>query len=106
MLKFINEIVFFLTMVSGIHKSRTLAKVQRKTPNGSNSTQYKRRNRSIAKCAVSKKPLRGIPRLTDTKFRSLNKSKKTISRPYGGFMSHKALKEKIMNEMVLNNKNK
>lgn len=92
---------FFITMVSGIHKSNTLAKVQRRTTSGS-TTLYRRRNRSIAKCAVTKKPLRGIPRLTTTKFKKLNKSKKTVSRPYGGYMSHTALKEKIMNDMILN----
>lgn len=91
-------------MVSGIHKSRTLGKVQRKTPSGSTTTLYKRRNRSIAKCAVTKKPLRGLPRLTNTKFKNLNKTKKTISRPFGAYMSHTALKEKIMNEMIFNKK--
>lgn len=94
-----------MNMVSGAFKSRTLAKVHKKTPNGRVSTHYRPRNRSIAKCGVTKKPLRGIPRLTPTKFKKLNKSQKTVARPYGGYMSHKALKNKIMNDIVLENSN-
>lgn len=86
-------------MVSGNLKSRSLKRVFVKTINGT-KIQYRQRNRSIAKCAVTKKPLRGIPRLTNRKFKNLNKSQKTVSRPYGGYMSHVALKEKILQDMV------
>lgn len=86
-------------MVSGQLKSRRLRRVQVRTPSGT-VTHYRQRNRQTPKCAVTKKPLRGIPRLTNTKFRNLSKSKKTVSRPYGGYMSHAALKEKILNDMV------
>lgn len=87
-------------MVSGVLKSRRLKRVQVRTPK-STTTHYRQRNRSIAKCAVTKKPLRGIPRLTNRKFKNLPKSKKTVARPYGGYMSHIALKKKIISEMVL-----
>jgi large subunit ribosomal protein L34e len=87
-------------MVSGVLKSRRLRRVQVKVTKG-NRTHYKQRNRSVAKCAVTKKPLRGIPRMTNRKFKNLNKTQKTISRPFGGFMSHQALKEKILKEIVL-----
>lgn len=88
-------------MVSGLLKSRRLARVQVKTIKGT-KTHYVQRNRSIAKCAVTKKPLRGIPRKTNRQFKNLNKSQKTVSRAYGGYMSHSALKTKILNEMILN----
>lgn len=88
-------------MVSGVLKSRRLRRVQVKLPSGKTVTHYRQRNRSIAKCAVTKQPLRGIPRLTNRKFKNLNKSQKTVSRPFGGYMSHSALKEKIIKEMVL-----
>ena len=89
-------------MVSGFLKSRTLRRVAVKTTNG-NVIHYEQRNRGIARCAVTKKPLRGIPRLTNRQFKNLNKSQKTVSRAYGGYMSHTALKAKIISEMVLNN---
>ena len=87
-------------MVCGNLKSRRLRRVKVKTPSGKNVTHYRLRNRKIAKCAITKKPLRGIPRLTNTKFKKLNKSQKTVSRPYGGYMSHTALKMKIIEEIV------
>ena len=87
-------------MVSGILKSRRLARVKVKTVNGT-VTHYKQRTRSAAKCAVTKKPLRGLKRLTNKKFGKLNRTKKTVSRPYGAYMSGSALKEKIIQEMVL-----
>ncbi len=88
-------------MVSGVLKSRRLNRVAVKTTK-SNKIHYRQENRSIAKCAITKKPLRGLPRKTNRQFKNLNKSQKTISRAYGGFMSHTALKEKIIKEMVLN----
>ncbi len=88
-------------MVSGILKSRRLKRVQVKTQKG-NITHYVQRNRQIAKCAVTGEALRGIPRMTNRKFKNLPKSKKTVSRPYGGYLSHKALKAKILKDMVLN----
>jgi len=97
---FIKKYGFLYSMVSGVLKSRRLRRVQVKTVTGT-KTHYRQRNRSIAKCAVTKKPLRGIARLTNRQFKNLNKTQKTVSRPYGGYMSHSALKEKIIKEMVL-----
>ncbi len=87
-------------MVSGILKSRRLRRVQVKTTNGT-VTHYRQRNRSAPKCAVTGKTLRGIPRLTNRKFKNLPKSKKTVARAYGGYLSHQALKEKILKDMIL-----
>ncbi len=87
-------------MVSGMHKSRRLRRVKVRTSKGP-KMHYERRNRGSSKCAITKKPLRGLPRLTDAKYGRLNKSQKTVSRPYGGYMGHDALKKKILEEMVL-----
>jgi large subunit ribosomal protein L34e len=87
-------------MVSGLHKSGRLRKTQVKTAKRT-VTHRTLRNRSIAKCAETGKPLRGIPRKTNKKFGKLNKSQKTVSRPFGGYMSHSALKEKILKDMIL-----
>ncbi len=98
---FIKPYSFYFNMVCGFLKSRTLRRVKVRTINGV-VIHYEQRNRGIATCAITKKPLRGIPRMTNRKFKNLNKSQKTVSRPYGGYMSHTALKEKILKEMVLN----
>ncbi len=89
-------------MVSGFLKSRRLRRVKVKTTNGT-IIHYEQRSRGIARCAITKKPLRGLPRMTNRQFKNLNKSQKTISRAFGGFMSHTALKQKIISEMVLGN---
>lgn len=88
-------------MVSGRLKSRSLRRVQVKTLKGETRTHYRQKQRAIVKCAVTKKPLRGIPRKTQRKFKKLNLSQKRVSRAYGGYMSHSALKEKILNDIVL-----
>jgi len=90
-------------MVHGALKSRCrYNRIKVKTPSGKEVVHYRLKNRSIAKCAITKKPLRGLKRLTNRKFKNLNRTKKTISRPYGGYMSHSALKIKILEEQVLN----
>lgn len=81
-------------------KSRTLRRVHVRVTKG-NRIHYKKRNRSSSLCAITKRPLSGLPRLTNKQFGKLNKSQKTISRPYGGYMSHTALKNKILDEIVL-----
>lgn len=91
-------------MVNGRLKSKSLRKVQVRTLGSNNSTHYRQKIRSLPKCAVTKKPLRGIPRLTNRKFKKLNKSQKTVSRPFGGYMSHSALKTKILTEMIFEKK--
>jgi ribosomal protein L34E len=89
-----------MTHHQGRLKSRSLRRVKVRTPTGT-ALHYRRRTRAHTKCAVTKKPLQGIPRLTDFKFSKLNKSQKRVSRPFGGYMNHKSLKTKILQEMVL-----
>ena len=86
-------------MVSGRLKSRRLRRVFVKTSKGT-TIHYKQRNRSPTKCAVTKKPLKGIPRLTNRKFKNLPKSKKTVSRKYGGYMSAEALRKMLVEEVI------
>jgi len=86
-------------MPAGKHKSRTLRRVFVKTPSGKNVVHYKKRSLSIRKCSSCKKPLQGIPKLIQSKFKSLSKTKKRPSRPYGGVLcsacSRKKIKEQI-----------
>lgn len=88
----------------GRTKSRSLRRVKVRVTKGT-VTHYSQRNRSPSLCAVTKKPLQGLPRLTNKRFGKLNKSQKTVSRPFGGYMSHTALKQKIMEEIVLADEN-
>lgn len=76
--------------------TRTKKKVKKKVPGGRLKLHYKRKKPGILRCAVCKKPLRGVPKLEKTKLKKFPKSKRKVSRIYGGNLCHKCLKEKIL----------
>ena len=65
-------------------RSRSLRRVKRKKPNGKVSVSYERRKPNVAKCAICKKPLKGMPRRRPSQLRKLAKSKRKPERPFGG----------------------
>lgn len=82
-------------MVSGKHKTKRFRKVFVKTPSGNNVIHYVKRKVAIPKCAECKQPLKGIPKLIASKFRTLPKSKKKNNRPYGGNLCSKCMRLKL-----------
>lgn len=48
-----------------------------------------------AKCAKCGKPLPGIPRVIPSVFKKLARTKRKPSRPYGGNLCSKCMREKI-----------
>ena len=78
------------------HRTRSFRRKKVKLPGGRITIQYIKRKPKQAHCAVTKKPLQGVPRLIPAQLRRLSKSQRTVSRPYGGVLSHTALKEKII----------
>jgi large subunit ribosomal protein L34e len=84
-------------MVSGKHKSRSLRKVFVKTPSET-KVHYRKRNPKVAKCSCGA-VLKGIPRLIASKFKKLSKGRKTVSRPYGGNLCTKCMREKIIGQV-------
>ena len=88
-------------MVSGFLLSKRFRKVKVRLPSGKVVTHMRQRNRKPTLCAISKKPLVGLKRLTNRKYKNQNLSQKRVARPFGGYMSAKSLKLKIIREMVL-----
>ncbi len=86
-------------MVAPRLRSRSLRRVKVRTTKGV-KIHYRKRNRGVEKCAICKKPLNGIPRLTNSKFARLNKSQKTVSRAYGGYLCARCLRKKILEEVI------
>jgi len=82
-------------MPEGRRKSRSLRRVYVRTPGGKTVIHYRKRKPSKAKCAICKKPLHGVPRERPTKLRKLSKTEKRPSRPYGGYLCAKCLREVI-----------
>ncbi len=70
-----------------------MKKVKKRTPGGRIVVHLKKKKPKVAKCAICKKPLHGIPRLTPKELKKLPKTKKRPERPYGGYLCSKCLKE-------------
>ena len=87
-------------MAYGKLKSGKLRRVFVKTPKNNVKLHLRKKIRGSVKCAITKKPLAGIKKETNRKFKNLNLSQKRVSRAFGGYMSHSALKNKILNEVV------
>ena len=88
-------------MVFGKFKSKKLRRIKVKTPKGRVVTHLRQKLKGPTLCAITGEKLRGIKRGTKTSFKNLNKSQKRVSRAFGGYMSHIALKAKILKEQVL-----
>ena len=88
-------------MVSGRYKSRTFRRVFRKTPGGRTVIHYRLRKPDKAICAICKKPLHGVPRDRPSIVRNMPKSQRTVSRPYGGNLCSRCMRQKIKNNIKI-----
>jgi len=83
-------------MPSGKDKSRSKRRVFVRTPSGKVHLQYKKRGPSKAVCAGCGKVLSGVPNVRAYRLKSINKSKKVPSRPYGGNLCTSCARKKII----------
>lgn len=81
-------------MPAGKHKSRTMRRVFVKTPTKTKIT-YRKRKPDKKVCGMCEKQLHGIPHLTQSKFRSLPKTKKRPQRPYAGVLCSNCTRKKL-----------
>ncbi len=58
--------------------------------------QYTSKRNGLRVCGDTQVPLNGIPRVRNQKFKTLSKRSRTVARPYGGSLSHEAVKHRIM----------
>ncbi len=82
-------------MPRGKHKSRTLRKVFRKTPGGRVVKHYRKRKVKAAKCSLCSVVLKGVTRKIPSKMAKLSKTKKKVSRPFGGNLCSRCARAKI-----------
>lgn len=71
------------------HRSRSLKRIQRRTPGGRTVTKYKKRTPAKHKCAVCRAVLHGKPRGVSSKIKNLPGSKRKVNRPFGGMLCTK-----------------
>jgi large subunit ribosomal protein L34e len=62
---------------------------------------YLKKKRSVPRCAVTKEKLRGITPSRPSERPRMSRRLKTVKRAYGGVLSHKALKERIIRAFLI-----
>ena len=68
-------------------------KFKRRIPSGKVVIRKKTEKPEIARCAICKKPLHGIPRFSVSQIRKLSKSNRRPSRAYGGNLCSSCARE-------------
>ncbi len=87
-------------MVSPRLRSRSLKRVQVRTPGGNTVTHYRRDTRVRARCGRCGSVLNGVPR-NRRDLRALPKSSKRPNRLFGGVLCHRCLEE-ILKDSIRN----
>ncbi len=83
----------------GRYKSRKRYKqVSIKVPGGRTVIRYKEKEPKPAKCAVCKVILKGVASKRPVKMKGVAKSKKKVSRKYGGYLCSKCSRKKIVGD--------
>merc|ERR1712133_254001 len=72
-----------------------------KTPGGKLVYLYTKKPGSIPKCGDRGEKLRGIKAARPKKLAKLSRTKKTVNRAYGGCLSGKAVKERIVRAFLI-----
>merc|ERR1712137_1090534 len=67
-----------------------------RTPGGKLVFQYLKKRPSVPKCPMTGLRLKGVRPATNQEKTRLSKRLKTVNRSYGGVLSHKAVREKIV----------
>lgn len=62
---------------------------------------YLKKKRSVPRCAVTKEKLHGITPSRPSERPRMSRRLKTVRRAYGGVLSHKALKERIIRAFLI-----
>ena len=79
-------------------RSRTLRRLQVKTPGGRTVVHYKERKPSKAKCSKCSTLLKGVPRERPLKMHKMAKTKKRPERPYGDNLCSKCTRSLIVDK--------
>ncbi|MEZ0249245.1 MAG: 50S ribosomal protein L34e [Thermoproteus sp.] len=78
-------------MVRPALRSRSLRRVQRRTPGGRAAIHYYKRFAAPPKSAISGEPIQGV----EKRIKTDRSPARMPSRPYGGYVSHKVLERAL-----------
>lgn len=73
-------------------RTRSRKRVSKALPGGRTSVHFKREVPAKTSCGFCGNPLAGIPKMLPSEIRKLNRSKRRISRIYGGQLCSNCLK--------------
>ena len=85
-----------IKMVAGRHKSRSMRRVFRKTPGAKVVVHYEKRKPKPAKCGSCGATLKGVVCERPFKLKNMPKTKKRPTRPYGGVLCTKCLRNLVI----------
>ncbi len=74
---------------------RKAKKIKKRVPSGRHVVRRGRKKPSVARCSNCGAKLHGIPKQRPTKLRKMAKSNRRPSRPYGGKLCGKCMREEF-----------
>jgi large subunit ribosomal protein L34e len=77
------------------HRTRSKKRVYKTLPGGRKTIHYKSEVISSSRCSLCGRQIGGIPQGSLSKIRKLTRTEKRISRPYGGKLCYKCLKDAL-----------
>jgi large subunit ribosomal protein L34e len=85
-------------MVAPNKRSHSKRRVSVRTPGGKTVMHYRERKPKLGTCPVTGEKLKGVPRASAREMHKLAKSKKRPQRPFGGALSSRAMRRKVIDE--------
>ncbi|MCK4439462.1 50S ribosomal protein L34e [Candidatus Bathyarchaeota archaeon] len=76
-------------------RTRSKKRVHKTLPGGKKTIHYKRGVTSSPHCHLCGRPIGGIPHLSPSETRKLDRTKKRVCRPYGGQLCPDCLKKAL-----------
>ncbi len=72
-----------------------MKRVAKRTPGGRVVLHFRKKRPGYAKCAVCKRELHGVARGRSSEIRRLSRSRRRVSRPYGGYLCSSCMRAEI-----------
>ena len=83
------------------YNTRSNGILQKKTPGGRVTVQYRTKKANVPRCQETGKELYGIPALRPFHYKNLAKRKRTVSRAYGGVLCASAVRQRIVRAFIV-----
>ncbi len=79
------------------YRTRSLRKIQKRTPGGHRTVHYEKKGTNLYRCAICGRPLFGVPRNP----REVPRSSRRPERPYGGYLCAECLRKELITAVIV-----